>query len=137
MLKNFKTFIMRGNVVDLAIAVVIGAAFGAIVTSLVKDMVTPFIAAIGGQPSFSNLTFTINNSKFFYGDLINAVLSFLVIALVVFFFIVQPINKLHAIANRKKAPEEPDSRDCPECLSQIPKGASRCMFCTTKVQPVN
>jgi large conductance mechanosensitive channel len=136
MLKDFKAFIMRGNVIDLAIAVVIGAAFSAIVTALVKDIVTPFIAAIGGKPDFSRLVFTINGSKFFYGDFINALVSFLIIAFVVFFFIVKPLNKLHQLSARKKTPEEPADRKCPECLSTIPKAASRCMFCTSKVTPV-
>src|SRR5512135_2519250 len=94
MLKGFKQFLLRGNVVDLAVAVVIGAAFGAIVTALVKDLVTPLIAAIGGQPDFSHLSFTIRSSKFLYGDFINAVVSFLLIAAVIFFFVVQPLNKL-------------------------------------------
>jgi large conductance mechanosensitive channel len=136
MLKDFKAFIMRGNVIDLAIAVVIGAGFSAIVAALVKDIVTPFIAAIGGKPDFSRLVFTINGSKFFYGDFINALVSFLIIAFVVFFFIVKPINKLHQISASRKTPEEPSDRKCPECLSTIPKAASRCMFCTSKVTPI-
>lgn len=136
MLKEFKQFITRGNTVDLAVAVVIGTAFGAIVTSLVKDIITPLIAAIGGQPDFSGLTFTINGSKFLYGDFINAVISFLIIAAVVFFLIVQPINKMTTFANRKKAAEEAKERECPECLSSIPKAAKRCAFCTAVVKPV-
>lgn len=131
MLKDFKQFITRGNTVELAVAVVIGTAFGAIVTSLVKDIITPLIAAIGGQPDFSSLTFTLNGSKFLYGDFINAVISFLIIAAVVFFLIIQPINKMTAFANRKKAAEEANERDCPECLSSIPKAAKRCAFCTS------
>src|SRR6185437_15499177 len=95
MLKNFREFIMRGNVVDLAVAVVIGAAFNAVVQSLVKDLITPLIAAVGGQPNFSGLTFTLHNSKFLYGDFINAVISFLILATVVFFLVVQPLNKLN------------------------------------------
>lgn len=133
MLKDFKTFILRGNVVDLAVAVVIGAAFGTIVTALVKDLVTPIIGAIGGQPNFSNLTFTVNGSHFLYGDFINAIVAFLLIALVVFFFVVQPLNKLQALANRSKTPEDPTDRKCPECLSEIPKAAKRCKFCTARI----
>lgn len=134
MLKDFKQFIMRGNVVDLAVAVVIGAAFGAIVTALVKDLVTPLIAAIGGQPDFSNLTFTVNKSKFMYGDFINAIVSFLLIAAVIFFFVVQPLNKLQQRAARNKKPEDPTEKKCPECLSTIPKAATRCAFCASKVK---
>jgi large conductance mechanosensitive channel len=130
MLRDFKTFVLRGNVVDLAVAVVIGAAFGAIVAALVRDLITPIIAAIGGKPDFSGLAFTINGSKFLYGDFINAVVSFLLIALVVFFLVVQPLNKLQAHANRSKVPEDPTDRKCPECLSEIPRAATRCKFCT-------
>ena len=133
MLKDFKTFILRGNAVDLAVAVVIGAAFGSIVTALVKDLVTPIIGAIGGKPDFSGLAFTINGSRFLYGDFINAVVSFLLIATVIFFFVVQPLNKLQALATRSKTAEDPTDRKCPECLSTIPKAASRCKFCTAKV----
>jgi large conductance mechanosensitive channel len=133
MLKDFKKFILRGNTVDLAVAVVVGAAFGSIVTALVKDLITPFIAAVGGKPDFSNLYFTINNSKFLYGEFINAVVSFLIIASVVFFFIIQPVNKLMAHASRSKTPEEPSDKKCPECLSEIPKAATRCAFCTSKL----
>lgn len=132
MLGDFKKFILKGNVVDLAVAVVIGAAFGAIVTALVKDLVTPLIGAIGGQPDFSGLTFTINHSKFLYGDFINAIVSFLLIAGVVFFFVIQPLNKLTALANRNKTSEDPSEKKCHECLFSIPKDASRCAFCTAK-----
>ena len=134
MLKDFKKFILRGNTVELAVAVVVGAAFGAIVTALVIDMITPLIAAIGGKPDFSNLTFTLNHSKFLYGDFINAVISFLIIAAVVFFLIIQPINKLTARASRNKTPEDPTDKKCPECLSTIPKAATRCAFCTAKLK---
>jgi large conductance mechanosensitive channel len=134
MLKEFKQFIMKGNVVDLAVAVVIGAAFGAIVTALVKDLVTPLIAAIGGQPDFSGLTFTVNKSQFLYGDFINAVVSFLIIAAVIFFFVVKPLNHLQARAAKNKTPEDPTEKKCPECLSEIPKAATRCAFCTSKVK---
>ena len=136
MFQDFKKFILRGNTVDLAVAVVIGAAFGAIVTALVKDMITPLIAAIGGQPDFSNLKFTINGSKFLYGDFLNAVISFLIIAGVVFFFIVQPVNRLMTRANRSQNTPEPSTKKCPECLSVIQKAATRCAFCQIKLKTV-
>lgn len=134
MIRDFKNFILRGNVVDLAVAVVIGAAFGAIVTALVKDFITPLIAAIGGKPDFSGMYFTLNHSRFMYGNFINAVVSFLIIAIVVFFLVVQPINRLVALSRRGQE-KESDQRPCPECLSTIPKAASRCAFCTAKVTP--
>lgn len=136
MLKEFKKFILRGNVVDLAVAVVVGAAFNSVVQGLVKDIITPLIAAIGGQHDFSNLSFKLHGSTFMYGDVINLLISFLVIAAVVFFFVVQPINRLQSLANKRKTPEEPTDRKCPECLSTIPKAAKRCAFCTAKVAPV-
>ena len=136
MLKDFKKFVLRGNVVDLAVAVVVGAAFGAIVTSLVKDMITPLISAVYKSESFSSSFFTVNGSKFMYGDFINAVISFLAISAVVFFLVVQPLNHLQTRAAKNKTPEEPTDRKCPECLSQIPKAASRCMYCTAKITPV-
>jgi large conductance mechanosensitive channel len=134
MLKDFKKFILRGNVVDLAVAVIIGAAFGAIISALVKDLITPLIAAIGGKANFSSLYFTIHNSKFMYGDFINAVLSFLIIASVVFFFVVQPINKMLAFSNRNKEPDAPGTKTCDECLSSVPIKATRCAFCTVKLK---
>jgi large conductance mechanosensitive channel len=134
MIKDFKKFILRGNVIDLAVAVIIGAAFGAIVTSFVKDIVTPLIAAIGGKQDFSGLYFTINHSKFMYGDFINAVVSFLIIASVMFFLVIQPINKLVTISNRNKAPEDPSEKKCNFCLSEIPKAATVCAFCTKTVK---
>lgn len=133
MLKDFKKFILRGNTVDLAIAVVVGAAFGSIVTALVKDLVTPLIAAIGGKPDFSSLYFTVNHSRFLYGDFLNAVISFLIIASVVFFLIIQPVNKLTARVNRNRTSEDPTTKKCPQCLSEIPKDATRCAFCTSKL----
>lgn len=136
MLKDFKKFVLRGNVVDLAVGVVIGAAFGAVVTALVKDLITPLIAAIGGQHDFSNLSFTVHNSKFLYGDFINAVVAFLSVAVAIFFFVVQPVNKLTEVARRNKKPEDPTERKCPECFSDIPVQAKRCAFCTAKVTPV-
>ena len=134
MIKDFKKFVLRGNAVDLAVAVVIGAAFGAVVTALVKDMLTPLIAAVAGQPDFSRLTFTINGSKFLYGDFLNAVVSFLSIAIVVFLFVVQPINKLTSITNRNKVEAEPTTRECPYCLSNVPRKAKRCMYCTSELK---
>ena len=133
-MKGFKTFVLRGNVVDLAIAVVIGVAFGAVVTALVKDLITPLIAAIGGQPNFGNLSFTVNHSKFAYGDFINAVVAFLILAAVVYFLVVLPLGKL--LSMRQKV-EEATARDCPECLSSIPLAATRCMYCTVTVPPVS
>jgi large conductance mechanosensitive channel len=134
MLKDFKKFILRGNVVDLAVAVVIGASFNSIIQSLVKDLVTPLIAAIGGKPDFSNYYFTLNHSKFMYGDFINAIVSFIILATVIFFLVVQPINKLILLTNRNKQPIEPDTKKCPECLSEVPLKATRCAFCTVKLK---
>jgi large conductance mechanosensitive channel len=133
MLKDFKKFILRGNTVDLAVAVVVGGAFGAIVTALVKDMITPLVAAIVGKPDFSHLKFSIGQGVFMYGDFLNAVVSFLLIATVVFFFVVQPLNKLMAIAIKSKDTEEATTKKCPECLSEVPNEATRCKFCTTKL----
>jgi large conductance mechanosensitive channel len=130
-MKDFKAFILRGNVVDLAIAVVIGAAFGAVVTAFVKDLVTP-ILAIPGKTDFSQLKFTIRESDFLYGDFLNVVISFVSIAAAVFFFVVRPVNAL--MARRKTEPEVMSTtRDCPYCLSSIPIAASRCAFCTADV----
>src|SRR5690242_11567307 len=129
-MKGFKAFLLRGNVVDLAVGVVIGIAFGAVVTAFVKDLVTPLIAAIGGKPDFSTLYFTVNNSKFLYGDFINAVIAFLVIAAVIYYFVVLPINALVA-RSRKEAPADPTTKKCTECLSEIPIGARRCAFCAS------
>jgi len=135
MMKDFKKFILRGNVVDLAVAVVIGAAFGAVVTGLVKDLITPLIAAIGGQPDFSGLSFTVNNSKFLYGEFLNAIISFLILASVIFFFVVNPLNKLMAKSKPSDEIEKPSERECPECLSAIPAAAKRCKYCTATSKP--
>jgi large conductance mechanosensitive channel len=131
-LKEFRKFLLRGNVIDLAIAVVIGLAFGAVITAFVEDIVTPLIAAIGGQPDFSRLTFTINDSTFRYGDLINKIISFVIIAAVIFFLVVVPLNKLIA-RSRREPPADPTTRKCPECLSEIPIGAARCAYCSSLV----
>jgi large conductance mechanosensitive channel len=131
MLKGFRTFILRGNVVDLAIAVVLGVAFNAVITALVKDLFTPLIAAIIGKPDFSGLTFTINGSSFLYGDVINAILAFVAVAAVIYFVVVVPMNQL--AARRAKGVADVSTRECPECLSTIPKAARRCSFCTVVV----
>lgn len=132
-MKGFKQFLLRGNVVDLAVGVVIGAAFGAVVTSFVKDLLTPFIAALAGKPDFSAYAFEIRGSKFLYGDFINAAISFLLVAAAVYFFIVLPMNKLVEWQNRSKAPVDPTTKKCPECLSEIPIAATRCAHCTQAV----
>src|SRR3954463_5064057 len=134
LLNDFRAFILRGNLVDLAVAVVIGTAFTAVVTAFVKDIVPPLIAAIGGQPDFSDLDFTINGSRFAYGDFINALITFLIIAAVVFFFVVKPV---HALISRSR-PERPTDQSpepCPECLSDVPLAARRCAFCTAELTP--
>ena len=136
MLKDFKQFILRGNVVDLAVGVIIGAAFGTVVNSLVKDVLTPLISALAHVPKFDKLNTTINNVPITYGNFINAFVSFLIVAFVVFFFIVQPINKLTVLAARKRETPEPTTRKCPECFSAIAKEAIRCAFCTAKVTPI-
>ena len=128
LLDEFKQFLLRGNLIDLAVAVVIGAAFGDVIKALVKDLITPLIAAIGGKPDFSRLTFTVNDSQFFYGDFINAIISFVIIAAVIFFFVIKPVNALISRAHREPPPD-PTMHKCPECLSDIPVAARRCMYC--------
>lgn len=130
-MKGFKQFLLRGNVVDLAVGVVIGAAFGAVVTEFVKDLLTPFIAAIVGKPDFSAFFFEINGSKFLYGNFVNAVISFILIAAAVYFFIVVPMNKLVEWSRKTPAPADPTTKKCPECLSEIPIDARRCAHCTS------
>jgi large conductance mechanosensitive channel len=132
--KEFRQFILRGNLVDLAIAVVIGTAFAAVITAFVADVVTPLIAAIGGKPDFSRLSFEINGSTFRYGDFFNALVTFLIIAVVIFFFVVKPVNALMA-RHKVDTAVEANTRACPECLSDIPTEATRCAFCTTPVPP--
>lgn len=132
MLKEFREFILRGNLVDLAVAVVIGTAFGAVVAAFVKDLVTPLIAAIGGKPDFGALVFTINGSKFLYGDFINAFIAFLIVAAVIFFAVIKPVNAL--MARFQPAPAvDVRTRPCPHCISDIPVEATRCAFCTSQV----
>jgi large conductance mechanosensitive channel len=130
-MKGFKQFLLRGNVLDLAVAVVIGGAFGAVVTALVKDLITPLIAAIVGKPDFSAIVFEVNGSKFMIGDFINALLAFVLVAAAVYFFVVLPVNALVARMRRGEAPPDPTSKKCPECLSEIPVAARRCAFCTS------
>jgi large conductance mechanosensitive channel len=127
---EFRTFILRGNVLDLAIAFIIGAAFGAVVTGLVEDLITPLIAAIGGNPDFSQLTFTLNGSVFKYGHFANTIISFILIAAVVFFLVVRPLNGLI-----RKHAAEVATRFCPECCSEIPALARRCKFCGAAIEP--
>jgi large conductance mechanosensitive channel len=127
MLKGLRDFLFRGNVIDLAIAVVIGAAFGAVVTAFVKDLLTPLIAALVGQPDFSALTLSLHNSVFRYGDFINAIISFALIGTAVYFFVVVPVK---AVMDRTQKPAAPATQKCPECLSEIPIGARRCAHCT-------
>jgi large conductance mechanosensitive channel len=130
-MKGFKTFILRGNVLDLAVAVVMGAAFGGVVTALVKDLITPLIAALVGKPEFSAIEFTVNNSKFAIGDFINSVVSFLLIAAAVYFFIVLPVNTLLARVRRGDPTPDPTTKNCVECLSEVPIAAKRCKFCAS------
>jgi large conductance mechanosensitive channel len=133
-MKGFRQFLLRGNVIDLAVAVVIGAAFVAVVTAFVKDILTPLLAAIGGKPDFSQLTFSVNTSKFFYGDFINALIAFVIVAAVIYYLVVLPVNALISRA-RRQPPADPTTKKCPECLSEIPIDARRCAFCTAVVVP--
>jgi large conductance mechanosensitive channel len=133
MLSGFKQFILRGNVIDMAVGVVIGAAFGGVVTAFTKDLLTPFIAAIVGKPDFSAVSFTIGSAVFPVGDFLNALVSFLLIAAAVYFFVVTPINALVARMRKAPAPADPTTKKCPECLSEIPIDARRCAHCTQAV----
>lgn len=129
-LKEFRGFVLRGNVLDLAVAVVIGAAFNAMVSSVVKDMVTPIIGAIFGQPDFSSLTFSINGSTFAYGNFINTLISFIIVVIAVFFFIVKPISVLTqrlGLSTEDPRPMAP----CPRCYTDVPTVATRCGHCTS------
>src|ERR671917_1922398 len=135
MLSEFKQFILRGNVIDLAVAVVIGAAFGAIVTSLVENIITPLIGALGGQPDFSGLSFEINNSDIRYGAFLNAVIAFLIIAAVIFFAVIKPMNAIMTQMRTEPTPD-PLTGKCPFCLSEVQVGATRCPFCTQEIAAV-
>ena len=134
-MRGFKAFLLRGNVVDLAVAVVVGAAFGMLVSAFVKDLITPLIAAVFGKPNFGNLYFTINNSRFLYGDFINALIAFVIAAAVIYYFVVLPISALIERSHRHDKPADPTTKKCTECLSEIPIEAKRCAFCT-QPQPV-
>lgn len=129
-MQGFKQFLLRGNVVDMAVGIVIGAAFGAVVSSFVKDLLTPLIAAIVRKPDFSRIAFELNGSKFLIGDFANAVVSFLLIAAAVYYAVVLPVNALVSRA-RKQPPPDPTTKKCPECASEIPIQAKRCAFCTS------
>jgi large conductance mechanosensitive channel len=136
MIRGFKEFILRGNIIDLAVAFVIGVAFAAVINALVVDLIMPIIAAIVGKPDFSGLTFTINHSVFLYGSFINAVVSFVLIAAAVYFMIVVPMNKIAELRARGQAPADPTTKACPECLSEIPVAARKCAFCGTEQHDV-
>jgi len=132
-MKGFRQFLMRGNVIDLAVAVVIGVAFGAVVTALVKDLMTPLIAAIVGKPDFSAIVFSIHGSRFLIGEFLNALVSFVLVAAAIYYFVVLPMNALTARLHRGDKPPDPTTKKCPECLSVIPVAARRCAFCTSQV----
>jgi len=136
MLKDFKAFLLRGNVVDLAVAVVIGGAFGAVIAAFVADFVTPLIAAMGGEPDFAALEFTINESTFRYGHFLNQLIAFVIIVAVIFFFVVKPVNAMVA-RSRREPPADPTTQKCPECLSEVPMAARRCAFCTSIIAPAS
>jgi large conductance mechanosensitive channel len=131
MLKGFKEFVLRGNVLDLAIAVVIGAAFTNVITAMVKDLITPLIGAVVGKPDFSEWIVTINGSPFLIGDFINAVIAFVLMAAAVYFFVVVPMNAWIERRRRGEAPADPTTKKCPECISEVPIAARRCAFCTS------
>jgi large conductance mechanosensitive channel len=131
MLRGFRDFVLRGNVLDLAVAVVIGGAFGAVITALVKDILTPIIGAVAGQPDFSAYRVTVNGSELLIGDFVNAVIAFLLIAAAVYVFVVVPVNALMARRRRGEPPSDPTTKKCVECLSEVPVAARRCAFCAS------
>jgi large conductance mechanosensitive channel len=130
---GFRKFLFRGNLIDLAVAVVIGVAFNAVIQALIADIITPLIAAAAGKPNFASLSFTVHHSHFRYGSFINALLSFVIIAAAIYYIVIFPTTRITDLANRKKAATQ---RDCPQCLQSIPVGATRCMFCTAEVPPL-
>jgi large conductance mechanosensitive channel len=130
-MSGFKQFILRGNVVDLAVGVVIGAAFGTVVSSFVKDILTPLVAAVVRQPDFSQMALVVNNSKIAYGSFLNALIAFLLVAAAVYYMVVLPMNTLVARMRKAPAPADPTTKKCPECLSEIPIDARRCAHCTS------
>ncbi|MGB7051254.1 MAG: large conductance mechanosensitive channel protein MscL [Acidimicrobiales bacterium] len=134
MVKEFKEFLLRGNLLELAVAVVIGVAFNAVIQALVKDLITPLVAAVGGQPNFASLYFDVHGSRFFYGDFVNALVSFVILAAVVFFLVVKPVN--HMLDRLGRTANEDPVRQCPECMSKVPAAASRCAYCTSSLTPM-
>jgi large conductance mechanosensitive channel len=130
MLREFKDFLLKGNLIEVAVALVLALALTAVVSSLVEDLITPLIAAVFGQPDFAGLTFEINDSEFRYGEFLNAAIAFVLIGAVLFFFVVKPVN---ALAERRRKGEDATTRECPECLGEIPVGARRCAHCTSVV----
>jgi large conductance mechanosensitive channel len=134
MVKEFKEFLLRGNLLELAVAVVIGVAFNAVIQALVKDLITPLVAAVGGQPNFASLYFDVHASRFFYGDFVNALISFVILAAVVFFLVVKPVN--HMLDGLGRTANDDPVRDCPECMSKVPAAASRCAYCTSSLTPI-
>jgi large conductance mechanosensitive channel len=133
-MKQFREFLLRGNLIDLAIAIVVGTAFAAVVKALVADLVTPLVAAIGGKANFENLYFSVHGSKFLYGDFVNVILTFIVIAAVIFFLVVKPTNAI--LGRLGRLPKEIPVGTCPQCLSDVPMGATRCMYCTSELEPL-
>ncbi len=131
-MKDFKEFLVRGNLVDMAVGIVVGVAFAAVITAFVSDLITPLIAAIGGKHDFSSLTFTVHKSRFLYGSFINALVSFLLVAAVMFWLVIRPVNRLMSM-RRTEEPVAETTRECPQCLSQIPIAAHRCAFCTSQL----
>lgn len=136
-LNEFKKFILRGNVVDLAVGIAIGAAFNGVVTALTKDFITPLIGTVVGKDALATGTFVVRNQTFAYGDFINVVFNFLITAAVIFFVVVQPLNKLVELSNRNKKTEDPTTKKCPECLSEIHIDAKRCKFCTAVIKAMD